>query len=108
VRAGSLTRSGAAEATAYPRFVRLVALATLALATSVVLGGCAQSGFDTQKLDRELQRAGVTSAQAQCVTDGLGRIFDVQQLGSHSDPTERERQRTRELLSQCGVKQATR
>jgi hypothetical protein len=86
--------------------VRLVAVAALVFATSAVFTGCAQSGFDTARLDRELQRAGVSPSQAKCVTDGLGRIFDVQQLASHSDPTERERQRTRELLSQCGVKRA--
>jgi hypothetical protein len=85
--------------------VRLVPLAILALVTSAALGGCAQPGYDTRRLERELKRAGVPPAQAQCVTSGLERIFDVQQLGSYSDPTERERQRTRELLVQCGVKQ---
>jgi len=87
--------------------VRLVPVAFLALATSAALGGCAQSGYDTQRLERELQRAGVSPAQAQCVTSGLERTFDVQQLASHSDPTERERQRARELLAQCGVKGST-
>jgi hypothetical protein len=99
----SLARSVATEATAYPRSVRLVPPAILAFATSVMLGGCAQSGYDTRRLERELERAGVPAAQAQCVTAGLERTFDVQQLGSHSEPTERERQRTRELLAQCGV-----
>jgi hypothetical protein len=84
--------------------VRLVPLAILALATaSPVLGGCAQSGYDTRRLERELERAGIPTTQAQCVTAGLERTFDVQQLGSHSDPTERERQRTRDVLAQCGV-----
>ena len=84
--------------------MRLVPLAILALATaSPVLGGCAQSGYDTRRLERELERAGIPTTQAQCVTAGLERTFDVQQLGSHSDPTERERQRTRDVLTQCGV-----
>ncbi len=68
-----------------------------------MVGGCAQSGYDTGKLEREMERAGVPAARAQCVTAGLERTFDVQQLGSHSDPTQRERQRTRDVLAQCGV-----
>ena len=50
-----------------------------------------------------MERAGIPAAQAQCVTAGLEGAFDVRQLGSYSDPTERERQRTRELLAQCRV-----
>ncbi len=82
--------------------MRLARVAVLLLAAAVV-GGCAQPGYDTRKVERELQRAGVPADKAQCVTDGLEKTFDVQQLGSRSEPTEKERQRTREILAECGV-----
>ena len=69
-----------------------------------VLGGCAQPGYDAQKLQSELRRTGLTAQQAKCVTDGLENKFDVRQLGSRSDPTAKEQEKTRALLAQCGVK----
>jgi hypothetical protein len=68
-----------------------------------VLGACAQPGYDAPKIQSELRRAGLTKEQAACVTDGLESTFDVRQLASRSDPTDKEQEKTRAVLAQCGV-----
>jgi hypothetical protein len=70
----------------------------------VAIAGCAQSGYDASKLQRELRQAGVTPAQAACVTDAFENDFDINQLASHSDPTADQEAETRATLAKCGVK----
>jgi hypothetical protein len=38
-------------------------------------------------LQSQLVQAGTTLEQARCVTDGMSAKFDLNQLGSHSDPS---------------------
>ncbi len=79
--------------------------AFLLVVVAVVIGGaCASSGYDASKLQSELRRAGLTPTQAKCVTDAMENTFDVNQLGSHTDPTSQEDAATRALLAKCGVK----
>ena len=71
---------------------------------AAALAGCATPGYDASKLQSELEHAGTTSAQAQCVTNGLTDQYTVAQLGSHSEPSEKELVFTRALLARCGIK----
>ena len=95
-----MTRDG----TAYARPVRLAGAALVLSVAFVVGAGCAQSGYDVNKLQRELVRAGLTPSQAQCVTDGMQGTFDINQLGSHSEPTQKEIDTTRSIVEGCGVR----
>jgi hypothetical protein len=74
------------------------------LVVAVACAGCAQSGYDPNKLQRELVRAGLTQEQAQCVTDRMQGTFDIDQLGSHSEPTQKELETTRQIVEGCGFK----
>jgi hypothetical protein len=74
------------------------------LVAAVVGAGCAQSGYDPNKLQRELVRAGLTQQQAQCVTDGMQGTFDIDQLGSHSEPTQQQLDTTRNIVEGCGFR----
>jgi len=69
-----------------------------------VLAGCATPGYDESKLQSQLEHAGTTAPQAQCVTNGLTDKYTVTQLGSHSEPSENELVFTRGLLAKCGIK----
>ena len=69
-----------------------------------VLAGCATPGYDASKLQSQLEHAGTTVSQAQCVTKGLTDKYTVTQLGSHSEPSEKEFVFTRALLAKCGIK----
>jgi hypothetical protein len=69
-----------------------------------VVAGCATPGYDASKLQSELEHAGTTVPQAQCVTKGLTDHYTVAQLGSHSEPSENEFVFTRGLLARCGIK----
>ena len=69
----------------------------------VVLAACASPGYNANKLERQLTDAGLSSAQAGCVTDALEDTYDRGQLGSRSDPTLRELRKTRTLLLSCDV-----
>ena len=71
---------------------------------AVALGACAQPGYSATKLQRELVKAGVSPQQAQCVTARFDQHFDLNSLGSHSDPAPGDDQLATELLKQCGVK----
>jgi len=77
---------------------------------AAVLSGCAQPGFNAQKLQRQLVQAGATPEQAQCVTSGLqdGHVplvgFDLNELASHSEPTDQESVSMHALLHLCEVK----
>jgi hypothetical protein len=73
------------------------------VAGAVALGACAQSGYDATKLQSQLEHAGVSAAQARCVTDKMENTFDVNQLASHSEPTAQEEATTRAVLRACGV-----
>jgi len=81
--------------------IRRVFLAAL---VCVALGACGESGYDARKLQSELRRAGVTAAQARCVTDALANRFDANRLGAHSEPTLLELKRTRAVLTKCGIR----
>jgi len=74
------------------------------LVVAVAAAGCAQSGYDPNKLQRELVRAGLTQQQAECVTDRMQGTFDIDQLGSHSEPTQGQLDTTREIVEGCGFK----
>lgn len=73
---------------AYARRVRRSGVKTgIGLAVGLfLLSGCATPGFNPGRIQSELVRAGVTPAQAKCVTDGLADKFDLKELGSHSPP----------------------
>jgi len=68
---------------------------------AVVAAGCAQPGYSASKLERELEQAGATPAQAHCVTSKLEDTFDVNQLASHSEPSAHESDLTFAILEQC-------
>jgi hypothetical protein len=74
-------------------------------AALLMLGGCAQSGYDASRIRSELRRAGFTDEQARCVTDGFENEdeFNLRQLASYSDPTAKEQAKTNLLLARCGV-----
>jgi hypothetical protein len=74
------------------------------LVAAVTCAGCAQSGYDPNKLQRELVRAGLTQDQAECVTDRMQGTFDINQLGSHSEPTQKELDTTHQIIEGCGFK----
>ncbi len=78
----------------------LSAAAAFAMATAA----CASPGYDAGKLRRELVKAGATPQQAQCVTDGLENGFDLNQLGSHTDPNNVEVIKARAVIVKCGIK----
>jgi hypothetical protein len=71
-----------------------------------VLASCASPGYNANKLERQLIDAGLSSAQASCVTNALEDTYDRGQLGSRSDPTLRELQKTRTLLLGCDIEPA--
>ena len=89
-------------------------------ALAFLLAGCATPGYNPTRVQSELVKAGTTPGQAACVTDGLSRTFDLNQLGSHSDPsavhpTQKQKdgsvkvlpnefELTRSILQKCGVK----
>jgi hypothetical protein len=83
--------------------VRLAIVCCVVLCMTAALAGCAQSGYDGRKLGTELERTGLTPAQARCVTEHMEAMFDLGQLASHSEPTDRELATTRALIEQCGV-----
>lgn len=73
------------------------------LAVTAALAGCATPGYNASRIQSELERAGATSEQARCVTDGLSNKYDEKQLGSHSEPLDKEFEFTRALLKRCKV-----
>ena len=71
----------------------------------LLLAGCAQSGYSAGKLQRELQRAGLTAAQSRCVTTELENTIDPNKLATYTDPNPTEVNEARAALKKCGVKQ---
>ena len=71
---------------------------------AVLLAACASSGYDASSLQRQLVRAGLTSKQADCVTNAMEDHFDLQRLGAHTSVTATEIRVQRQLLVSCGVK----
>jgi hypothetical protein len=71
---------------------------------AVALSACAASGYSASKVQRELQRAGLTAEQAQCVTTALENNIDPNKLGSYSDPNPTEVAVAQRALRKCGVK----
>jgi hypothetical protein len=67
------------------------------------LAGCAVPGYDASKLQGELRRAGLTAAQAKCVTDGMEAKFDLREMASHSDPTSEQLAKAHDVLVACKV-----
>lgn len=75
----------------------------MAVAGAALLASCASPGYSPTKLERQLVDAGLSSTQATCVTNALEDTYDRGQLGSRSEPTVRELQKTRTLLIGCDV-----
>jgi hypothetical protein len=73
----------------------------LVVSGAVLGAGCAPGGYDAGELQAGLERAGLTPVQARCVTAGMERTFDLQQLASYTEPTERERRTLRRLVAGC-------
>jgi len=73
---------------------------------AAALASCASPGYNASKLERQLVDAGLSSTQATCVTNALEDTYDRGQLGSRSEPTLRELQKTRTLLLACDVEPA--
>jgi hypothetical protein len=83
------------------------------------LAGCATPGYNPPRLQSQLEHAGASAEQAQCVTENLSAKFDESQLGSHSAPSllrpapkpsdppgtkyENEYELTRDILKKCKV-----
>lgn len=83
------------------------------------VAGCATPGYNPSRLQSQLEHAGTTPAQAQCVIRRLDETFDRSQLGSHSAPSllrrvkkptdppgtkyENEYEQTRGILQECKV-----
>jgi hypothetical protein len=80
---------------------RRVVLVGLAAA---FLGACASSGYDASSLQRQLVHVGLTSKQADCVTNAMEDNFDLRRLGAHTKLTAKEIRTQRQLLLKCGVK----
>jgi hypothetical protein len=78
------------------------------VAAVLAFAGCATPGYSPGRIQSELVKAGATTTQAQCVTDGLTNKFDENQLGSHSEPRADgkvdEFKETRAILKKCGLK----
>ncbi len=84
-----------------------------------MLAACAAPGYNPTKLQGELVHAGATPQQARCVTNGMSKTFDLNQLGSHSEPSlirpkpsstdppgtkyENEFELTRDVLLECKI-----
>jgi len=71
---------------------------------AVLLASCASTGYDPGRVQSELRRAGLTDAQARCVTNAMEKAFDPRELSTYSDPTAQELATTRGLSTKCGVK----
>jgi hypothetical protein len=79
------------------------------VAAVLVFAACAEPGYDAQKMQTELRRAGVPADHARCITDRIENEFpDLNQLGSHSDPTPDEQARADAIVHACGVTTTTR
>jgi len=83
--------------------VRQIAAGGVCVVAVLALAGCATSGFDEAHTQAQLERSGLTPTQAQCVTNGLTDKYALQQLASHSAPTQQEYDFTRSLLLRCKV-----
>jgi hypothetical protein len=70
----------------------------------LLLASCASPGYNPPRVQSELRRAGLTDAQARCVTNAMEKAFDGRELSTYSDPTAQEFATTRVLLTKCGVK----
>ena len=75
----------------------------MAVAAAALLASCASPGYNARKLEKQLVDAGLSTTQATCVTNALENTYDQGQLGSRSEPTLRELQKTRTLLFACDV-----
>ncbi|HVJ96095.1 MAG TPA: hypothetical protein VNC41_04620, partial [Acidimicrobiia bacterium] len=75
----------------------------MAVAAAALLASCASPGYNARKLEKQLVDAGLSTTQATCVTNALENTYDQGQLGSRSEPTLRELQKTRTLLLACDV-----
>jgi hypothetical protein len=85
----------------YAPAVRRVLVLLIAL---LALASCASPGYDPGRIRSELRRAGLTDAQARCVTDGMEKAFDPRELSIYSDPNAQELATTRGLVAKCGLK----
>ena len=79
--------------------MRLCMLATALL----VLAACANPSYEPSSARADLEAAGLTAVQAECVTQGLDGSFSERRLDSRETPSTREQERFAEILDECGV-----
>jgi hypothetical protein len=70
---------------------------------ALLLFGCANPGYGSNKTRDNLEQAGLTDEQARCVTRGLEKKISIKRLETHAVPTETEFQEALEVLDACGV-----
>ena len=93
----------AVDRTLAPTLRRMRGLVRIAVAV-VLLAACATSGYNASSLQRQLVRSGLTTKQADCVTNAMEDNFDIRRLGAHTKVTPNEIAVQRQLLLKCGVK----
>jgi len=106
-RAGSFGRLSAGRVRSVAMASRAVSglrVSAAVLVSAVALGACAQPGFNAQKLERQLVRAGATPEEARCVTTSMENKFDLNELASHSEPSALDLATAHDLLVKCKVK----
>ena len=67
------------------------------------LAACANPSYEPSSARADLEAAGLTDAQAECVTRGLDETFTERRLDSREKPSAREQERFAEILDECGV-----
>jgi hypothetical protein len=70
---------------------------------AVLAAACANPGYDSSTSHDDLVKAGLTDAQATCVTRAMDRQFRARRLDAHSTPTETEHSKMAAILEQCHV-----
>lgn len=69
----------------------------------LLLFGCANPGYGSDKTRDNLEQSGLTAEQAGCVTRGLEKKIGIKRLETHAAPTETEFQEALEVLDDCNV-----
>ena len=59
--------------------------------------------YEPSSARADLEAAGLTAVQAECVTQGLDGSFSERRLDSRETPSTREQERFAEILDECGV-----
>jgi hypothetical protein len=79
------------------------ALVIVIAALLVGTAGCANPSYDEDAKRAELIRAGLTDAQAQCVTSEMAKEFEPPRLDAHAPATESEHAKMVAILDECDV-----